>query len=778
MLSVCTKAQFATGTVCSTTGDTLAFAQVELIDLFLGQTVNAVYTDDKGYFKIPISQAEIHYKIRISSLGYLIHLTDSFLNSLDLGVVKLSLDGNEIGETVIKIDKNIIEKTGRGMNINIASSPLLENSNAKEILSKIPGVTMDENGKITLNGQREVQIFVNGKPSLISLDQLIQQLESTPGSEIEKIEVFNNPPAKFDAEGSGGVINIVKKTNNSEGFNGNIGVNAGAGKYPKANSWSSFNFRKKKINFYGNLNASQNKITFIQKINLSTQINDKYSQINNLKIPVFTNRNLNGKVGMDFKIDSNSTLGVLISPYSGDFKAYEITNTTVIAGDYNHDLTKGYRDFDFDWKGNVYNLNYGRKIKEGSWNFDVDYLYNYNGSDQLSKSDYWLENEVNETEEYTTDWNIYLRALTGKLDFEKKLKKGWALNAGGKFSILKLNNQTKNSFLNSESNWAITSNAAYKESIQAAYVSTDKKWGKKWNSDFGLRAENTIISGGFGDDSTNFNRQFLNLFPNASVSYEANAKWSHSLSYSKRISRPEYQELTPFEQRMNPYLISKGNSYLKPELSHSFNYGLALLNRYFLSVGHTYKTDGIFLTPNHTSESIVQTYQLKNIGQQHNSNITLSAPLKLRKWWTINSSLTVFRNQLLNAGKLNFAFNSFNTRLQNQFKFKKGWNAEFVGFYHYKGFWNVWYQDPFIQFDFSVSKKMNSWKFAFTGNDIFGLRIHTGGQFQGLVESETSFEPEKQVFKVSASYSFGNQKLKKQRNRETSASELNNRTKK
>ena len=116
-------------------------------------------------------------------------------------------------------------------------------------------------------------------------------------------------------------------------------------------------------------------------------------------------------------------------------------------------------------------------------------------------------------------------------------------------------------------------------------------------------------------------------------------------------------------------------------------------------------------------------------------------------------------------------------RLQNQFKLSKGWKAEFTGFYHDKHFWQVWYQNEFIQFDASVSKKYKNWKFNFTGTDIFGLRVHTGGYAQGVLESINYFEPEKQVFKLSVAYNFGNNRLKKQRERETGSNELQRRAK-
>lgn len=777
-ISTICGAQKATGTVTSIAGDTISFAQIELIDLLINEPIDGTYSDKYGVFSIRVPQQNTTYQIRINSIGYEQFITKAFKDSIDLGTIQLLVDQNEMDVTLIQIDKKIIEQTGRGMNVNIASSPLLENSNAKEILSQIPGVTMNQDGSLSLNGQRNVQVFINGKPSLLSLDLLVQMLESTPGSEIEKIEVFNTPPPKFDAEGSGGIVNIIKKKNSQEGGNGNTGLNSGRGKYQKTNAWSNFNFRKGKINVYGSLNGQQNKFHFNHRVNLSSTYNNSYQQINNVKLPIFTNRNLAGKIGLDLFIDSNTTIGVLISPYTGDFDAFESTNATVMAGDYDYENTTGNRDFEFDWHGNTYNLNLERKINKGSWNFDADYIYNYNGTDQISASKYWNENTLVNNEQYLLDVSIALKAFTGKIDFEKSLKNNWSLSSGGKISLLKMDNFSNRSFSSMIENWDAKTAFTYRENISGVYFSVNKNWSESWKFNCGFRAENTILSGNFDTSNLNFDRAFFNLFPNAAISYLPNENWNHSLSYTKRIARPDYQELTPFEERVNPYLISKGNSNLNPELIQTLNYKIGLKSKYFLTLSSHLKNNGTFLTPNHKEGEIVQVYQFQNIGNQFHSSIAGTVPVKLTKWWTINNNVVLFRNQLIKAGDLNFNFTSFNARMQNQFNLKNGWKAEFIGFYQYKHYWNVWYQDPFFRFDASLSKKINNWKFTLSGNDIFGLRVHSGGQKQAIVQSETRFEPEKQVYRVSITYNFGNQKLKKQRERGTGSEDVQKRSSK
>ena len=776
LISIISRGQVIKGEIKSSSNDTIPFAQIELISVANNETENATYADENGVFTLNFTESEQFYFLKISSLGFQTHSTDSFQKAPNFGTIILKPSDNSLDAIVIDVTKPVIEKTGRGLNVNIGASPLLENSNAKEILSKIPGVMMNQDGSLTLNGLNNVQVFINGKPTLLSLEQLVQQLEATPGSEIEKIEVFNTPPAKFDAAGTGGIINIIKKKSSSHGFNANLGLNAGMGKYPKANSWFNYNYRKGKFNLYGSLNAKRDQGFFDQRFTLLTTIDEEEHEIQNSKIPLMESQNLAGKIGLDYEVDSNTTIGLLISPYKGRFQMGEKMSAYIIKGDYDYQKNLGNRAMTNKWDGNIYNLNFKRKIKKGSWNFDTDYIYNYNGSDQVTKSDYWLDNNIIADEKYTTNWDIHLKAFTSKVDFEKELPKGWLLEVGAKYSNLNQHNNSYADFTDANNNWVNELDFNYDEQIGAAYASANKQFGKKWKADIGVRAEQTILDGKTQMDSIKFHQEFLNLFPNTSINYEASENWIHSWSYTSRIKRPEYQELTPFEQRLNPYLISIGNPNLRPQIVQQLSYGLGIYKHFNVSLNHSYKTNSLFLLPNVSEGEVIQRFQFKNLGEEYNSNITLNGPIKPSKKWLIQWNLTMFRKQLVNSPGFNFQFTSFHARIQNQFNFKKGWKAEFIGFYHHKHYWFVWYQDEFIQFDLAVSKKYKNWKFNFTGSDVFGLRIHKGGQIQGVLSSINLFEPEKQVFKLSVAYSFGNKKLKKQRERKTGAEDLQDRT--
>lgn len=767
--------QTISGTIISETGDTIPFASVSIMKPGHPVAISSVYSDEDGFFKVASPASDVRWFLEIMAMGFENFKTDTFTGGRDFGALKMQQDAMVLDELDLTFNKKLIKNNGRGLDVDVSASPILESSNAKEILSKIPGVVLNQDGSLSLNGQTDIQVFINGKPTFLSLEQLVQQLESTPGTDIKKIEVYNTPPAKFDAEGAGGIINIVKKENTTEGFNVNTGINAGMGKYPKANSWLNFNYRKGKLNFYGNLNGRHDTRFFIQKFELTTaeNVND---EIHNTKIPKFTNRHLSSKLGLDYSIDTNTTIGIMASPYVGDFTNYETLDAYIIEGNYNYDKTLGFRDMTNRWKGGVYNINLERKINKGSWNFDLDYIYNFDNSTQLTQSEYWASDNIIGADVYNTNWDVHLNATASKVDFEKDLKNDWNMESGLKFIDLNQKNRSFSSLNGKDANWTNQLRFTYKEQISAGYFTAAKAINEKWKTDFGFRAEYTLMNGKTDIDSVGFNQTFLSFFPNVSISFDAHKNWKHSWSYTRRIKRPEYIELTPFEQRLNPYLISIGNPNLKPQFYNQLNYTLGFFQYFNLNVNFGLTNNSVFLTPTSNEEELIQRFQYQNLGENHNVNVSINGPAKPFDWWTIIWNATVFRNQLVNSPNYNFDYTSFYIRLQNQFNFKKGWKAEFTGFYHHKHYWQVWYQSEFVQFDASISKKYKNWKFNIVGTDIFGLRYHLGGYNQGAVQSINYFEPEKQIFRLSIAYSFGNQKLKKQRDRGTGADDVKERT--
>ena len=509
---------------------------------------------------------------------------------------------------------------------------------------------------------------------------------------------------------------------------------------------------------------------------MNTTVNGEHNEIHNIKIPVWQWANFSGRLGLDYSLDTNTTLGLMVSPYMGGMIDNETVNSNIVAGDYDYDKTLGKNDIRDVWEGNVYNVNLERKIKKGNWNFDVDYITNYSESKQVIDNTYHLSDAFVQEEVYNTNIIVDLDAITGKVDFQKSLKKSLDFESGVKFSDLTQVNNTASRFQDDTTSWSAKLDFKYNEKIYAAYASLSKKWGDQVSGNLGVRYEYSKLSGATGIDSISFDSEFSNFFPNASIRYNTNKNWNHSLSLTIRVKRPEYWELIPFEQRVNPFLISQGNPNLLPQILNQFNYGLSFFESFNFNAIYGVTAKGLFLTANSKEGEVIQRFQFKNLGEEHNLSFTLNGPVKPLKNWLILWNLTAYRNQLVNSPGFNFGFNTFHFRLQNQFTLWYNWKAEFVAFYQHNHYWNVWYQDGFLRFDCSLSRKYNDWKFNIIGTDIFGLREHPGGFNQGAVTSINYFVPEKQVFRVSAAYNFGNKRLKKQRDRGTSSEDLKERT--
>lgn len=250
---VLTNTMFAQKTdgILTSEDEAIPFANVIVFSADDSSFVAAAFSDSLGYFEITLRTDENYY-LYVQALGFLEFYSETFQSPKSFSKIAIAKDKtNDLDEVTITVQKPMFEKTGRGMIVNVDASPILSSGNTQNVLEKIPGVVMNTDGSLTLKGRQNVQIFIDGKPTFMSTEDLVRLLENTPASEIEKIEVFETPPARFQAEGNAGIINVVRKKGTGLGFKGNIGGNIGYGNYHKLSPWLYLNYRSKKLNTYG-----------------------------------------------------------------------------------------------------------------------------------------------------------------------------------------------------------------------------------------------------------------------------------------------------------------------------------------------------------------------------------------------------------------------------------------------------------------------------------------------------------------------------------------------
>ena len=592
------------------------------------------------------------YLISASSVGHLNSYTKPFDynsgSSIYLNNITLSSQSKDLKEVSVVGRKPFIEQKADRMVVNVDAPPANAGSSAMDILEKSPGVSVDKDGNISLKGKQGVTIMIDNKPTYLSATDLANYLKSLPSSAIDQLEIMTNPSAKYDAAGNSGIINIKTKKNKAKGFNGSVTLTHTQGVYPKPAGSLNLNYRTGKANFF--LNAGYTRWEGFQTLDINRKyldINSKaitsiFSQESNMK---FTNPSLNLKLGMDYYINKNTTVGFVFSGFKNNEDVQSVSN--IFLKDPNQvtdSIVYSPSTNNSTWKNGSVNLNFRHQFDSAGKELtaDIDFMEYNSGSDQYFNNitynpDWTMRGQTILTGNLPSDIKIY----SFKSDYSHPFKHELKLEVGIKSSYVSTDN-TANYFniVNGSSSvdTGKSNRFAYHENINAAYLNLNKQL-KKWSFQAGLRAENTNYSGHqFGNNFTvknndsSFQRSYLSIFPTVYISYQASEKNQFVLNYGRRIDRPAYQDLNPFLFFLDQYTYQAGNPYLQPqftqniELSHTYNS--------FLTTTLNYSFTKDFFSETFEQSGHATIVRNGNIGQRQNAGLAISAQITVRKWWT------------------------------------------------------------------------------------------------------------------------------------------------
>ena len=689
----------------------------------------------------------------------------------------------------VKADKTIVNVEGT---INAVGNDGLE------LLRKSPGVMIDKDDNISLSGKNGVKIYIDGKPSPLSGTDLSSYLKSLQSSQIESIEIITNPSAKYEAEGNAGIINIRLKKNLTIGTNGSVNAGYNIGIYPKYNAGISLNHRNLKTNIFGNYNYSENRNEFA--ISLYRVQGDTIFDQKNL----ITNRNKgahNFKAGMDYFINAKSTIGVVVNGNIADNVTltegptkfiYIPTNTLVktLSSTGNNATKRDNMNF---------NLNYRYAKPGGSeLNIDGDYSFYNIRNNQFQPNDYYDANGVK------TNSNVYqtlsptdITIFSVKSDYEQNFKKG-RLGYGGKTGFVTTdNNFTRYNVYGASQVYDTAGNNRfrYKENINAGYVNYNTTLKAGWVIQAGLRIENTDSKGnstGLVYDTTvkayipydsSLNRNYWDFFPSAAITYNKNPMNQWGISYSRRIDRPAYQDLNPFEFKLNDYSYMKGNTKLRPQYTNSFSITNTYKYKLNTRLNYSHVAD-IFVTIPDTINKSKSFITKENLKSQDIVSINVSYPYQY-KWYSffanVNANYSKYRSGGSDGGdrSVNIGVASVSFFMQNSFKLGKGYTAELSGFYNSPSVWQgAWKSKAIYNIDGGVQKTILKGKGTVKAavGDIFNsLKFAGTAEFAGQ-KSTFNGKPESRQFKISANIRFGSTQVKASRQRKSAIEDENNRT--
>lgn len=770
------------GTVTDNKNKGLASVTVTVLLAKDSSMVKADVSDASGQFDIPVTQAG-SYLLTYSLVGFekkysaLVEVAEGATVTLEPEV--LAASAVKLQGVTVTSKKPMIEVKADKTVFNVEASINATGSNALELLQKSPGVQVDNNDNISMKGKTGVKVYVDGKMMQLDTKDLAAYLKSINSNDIEAIEMISNPSAKYDASGNAGIINIRLKKNKKFGTNGSMNLGFVQGVTPKTNGSVNLNYRDKKINIFGNVGAHigryENTLDLyrIQKDTLYDQKTVMHSY----------DKSFNVKAGADYFINSKNTIGILATTNysSGTWKSNG--NTEIYynpTGEFIKKLS-AYNEVPGHRTNANFNLNYRYADTSGTEvNFDADYgLFrgvgrSYQPNYYYAKDGSPLYDIINRN--YTpTDIDI----ATAKVDAEQRLGKG-KLGYGLKTSFV----TTKNTFdffndINGVPVKILASSNGFKylENVNAAYVNYNRQLNEKWSLQAGLRMEQTNSEGtltradGVVQADNKVKRSYWDLFPSAALSWNINQKHSLNLTYSRRIDRPTYQDLNPFENKLDELTYEKGNAFLRPqytntvELTHTF---MGMINT---TAGYSRVKD--YATQTTDTINNATFVQQKNLAQQQILSFSIGSALPIKKWWNgyvnVWYSYQMF-NGIVGDNNVDEKISSYGAYLQQSFSLGKDYTAEVSGWFNGPSVWGgTWKTSSQGGVDVGLQKlilqKKATIKIAAT--DIFHTAPWTSvNNFGGLyIDGAGSWES--QTFRATFSWRFGSNQIKNSRERKT-----------
>ncbi len=774
------KSGKVSGTVIDGSTKTIESATITLLRLKDSSVAKMSVADKTGAYSFD-GIPEGAYVVSVSAVGHSKGFSEPFEIREGNSVVKLKTIelvpvAKSIGAVTVTARKPLIEQKPDRTIVNVEAAVTNVGNSALEVLEKSPGVTVDKDGNISLKGKQGVVVMIDGRPSYLSGADLANMLRSMSASQLEQIEIMTNPPAKYDAAGNSGIINIRTKKNKQFGYNGSVTTGYTQGKYARFNEAANFNYRNGKFNLFTSANYNRNhrgedllitrNFREAQTKNILSIFDQKSSMINQSHF-------YSGKIGLDYFASKKTTLGVLFSGFYNPHIWTSHTNTSIF--DPNNvllNITKASSRNDDKWNNFSGNFNLRSVLDSAGQEItaDLDYIQYRSSSTQSLVSSYF-DNAGNLTKIPDTlmgnlpqDITIY----SGKADYTLPLKKGAKFEAGIKSSYVKTDNNASYDSLRNGGmvhDYNRSNHFLYEENINAAYVNYSRPLGKKWNGQFGLRVENTNAKGNQLTTNIRFKRNYTQLFPTAYLQYSANKNNQFVINYGRRINRPDYEDLNPFIHFLDRYTFEQGNPNLSPQFSH--NIELSHTYKGFLTTTLNYsRTTDIIQQVIEQNELSNETFIKKaNIASRNQVGIAVSAYKQFNKWWSgsvyVNVSDNRFKgivnNENISIGNTMLLFQS-----QQQFKWGKGWGAELSGFYRTKGIEGVIFIQPVAQVNAGFSKQIlnNKGSLKLSVRDIFANQVFKGYSKYGTVDARFKDINDSRSVSLSFTWRFSKGKLK------------------
>ncbi len=668
--------------------------------------VNGQLTQANGEFSLEGLNIMVQYKLKITAIGFkpieqkagfTINMNggdmSQMLNSIDkdLGNIKLETDVKQLGEVVVTGEKPTLQLGIDRKIFNVEKNIVSQGGTGVDVMRNVPTVNVDVDGNVTLRNNAP-QIFVDGRPSVLTLDQI-------PADAISSIELITNPSAKFDASGGqSSIINIVLKKNKRAGYSG--GIRAGVDMRGKINTGGDFNIRQGKVNLFANLGLFQRKsISFgeTDRTNFDSLENKLFTRNRNTSDGLF----LFGRTGLDFFINNRNTISISVNGGGGNFdftdynKIRYDTAAALVKTINEARQTEGINQFR-NYGGQIsYKYNFPKPGKE--FTADINYNRSRSVNDQdISFTRYNATGDaISPKFTQVVDGGGNSQLFVGQIDYTNPITENMKLEGGLRSQIRWFESFQKNSF-NGVPRPELSNEYQYIDYVHAAYSSFSQKFKKaNLNYQVGLRVESSKYDGEQVGKSIKYSNQFpLALFPSVFVSKTLKGKQDLQINYSRRINRPSFFQLLPNTDYSDIFNFQTGNPDLKPEFTNSLELS------YQKTYGEKNNTVLVSIFGKQTNNLISRYQSKQKLGSSNdtalvttyiNANRSYAAGIELvfrntiTKWWDINYNANIYYSKIDGSGLVPDLENertSYFIKMNNTFKLGKGWTAQLSGDYN------------------------------------------------------------------------------------------------
>lgn len=756
---------------------------LSLIDIILMDKDSVIVyneiTNEKGIFSFEVKNGA--YLFQLQELGNPVYNRPIEITStLDLGDIILAKQTIGLQEVMVDGKKRVIERQVDRYVFHVENSVAVTGGDALDALNNTPGVLVDED-KISLAGKSSVRVLVNDRLMVLSGDQLTHYLKSIPADNIKKIEVITTPPARYEAEGNSGLINIVLKDARQNAWSTSLRSSYRQGHYASPNTGVNFSFQKNKWSILTDVGFShmnsiyRNEIKYDypdQHIQLLLANNNYYNYFNSL-------------VTVGYEINKNHHIG---AQYNGNFLTGHTDGNNNTFYRKNDVITSEYPTIGKDNWGNDFltlNANYVWKMDTLGRKMSVDVDFLNTGAPQHNLFGSNLIDYEKQTHQWTysnNNSNQDIKNYSGKIDFNFPLS--WAvLETGAKIAVSKTKNSISAYFYSDAELTHVTSGQDdlfhYDENIQSAYISFNKEFNKKWSAKIGLRAEYTQTESNSIKNNLVHTNDYFKLFPTAYLQYKPTEDHSYSMNFSRRLNRPSFGDMNPNRWYTSPLSYVEGNPFLQPSFSYNFELNYGYKSLFNLSVNYSHIQDNYTQTVYHNVEDLSQIMKRENYANEKYIGTTISSTVNITPWWDTTNEFSlgyVETKPYIDLYDRDFKSINSNVRTTNNFRLNTPKtllaNINYVYYLPTSGEYSISARSNFslglkyLAFDKKLTIALNA-------NDVFKTYNILVKTFNQNIHQSFNQYYDSHSFRLSLTYKFGNNNIQVSQRESGNQEEIN-----